>query len=369
MAHGSLSDTGKRPRAAGRGCSRVERASAAGPACHPIHVGGGLGRPHWRAALPVRPMVRALWALCWLALAGTSLGRRRDGQKVVAPPRLSEHETAALLGTTGVPVGVQREDAGELLALADQALLELRFPTAVQLYRLSASALPAPLPAHALPLMVAAGKGLQDTGEVKLAGEVLRYSLQSAPPRRKLTHESSAALSLALAVLAQSVASDSSRPVADKIASIEAAAKARPPPDLRWYLWAVNTLKFVLGDNARAAALLEKAVLEAPVGSLDLALPSLAQKLRWLVRRLRKLTTTKKEQQQEEKATMSPSAPSASMQAVESRLLEENPLWLAIITSAAADIDAPVGSGGDHWRALDATTSASAGADGKKRIS
>ena len=59
---------------------------------------------------------------------------------------------------------------------------------------------------------------------------------------------------------------------------------------------------------------------------------------------------------------MSPSAPSASMQAVESRLLEENPLWLAIITSAAADIDAPVGSGGDHWRALDATTSASAGA-------
>ncbi len=281
----------------------------------------------------------ALCVLCWFSVAHPGYGRtRRDGQRTAAAPRLSASEATTLLGT----LQVNREDAHELLVLANEELLKLQYANATRLYRLSAAAHPTPLPVHSLPLMVEAGRGLLQCGEVKLAGQVLKYSVQAAPARRKQSSESSQALTLALATLAQASVSDGTHSTAEKVSAIEAAAKAQPPPDLAWSLWAVNSLKFVLGDSSRAAAVLEKAVMDAAVGSLDLTLPSLGQKLGWLVRRLRKAS------KQRESA-------SRAWQAIEARLQKEDPLWAAQISQAGASVDVPIGSEGDVWRALDAS--------------
>eukprot|EP01052_Picozoa_sp_SAG31_P000493 SAG31_NODE_14_length_37953_cov_109.719660_27_plen_647_part_00 len=273
--------------------------------------------------------------LCCLSAALPGHGRRRDGQRNVGP-HVSAAEAGTLLGT----VQVDRDDAQQLLALANQELLKLQYANATRLYRLSAAAHPTPLSVRSLQLMVEAGRGLLQCGEVKLAGQVLKYSVQAAPPPRKQSAESSQALTLALAALARVYVSDSTHSTAAKVAAIEAAAKAQPPPNLNWSLWAVNALKFALGDSSRAATVLKKGVLDAPIGSLDLTLPSLAQKLRWLLRRLRKAAT------QRESA-------SRSLQAIEARLHEEHDLWAEHISRAATSVDVPIGSQGDVWRALD----------------
>lgn len=288
--------------------------------------------------MALKGLRRALCVLCWFSVPHPGDGRRRDGQRSAASPRLNASEATTLLGT----LQVDREDAYELLAMANEELKKLQYTNATRLYRLSAAAHPTPLPEYSLPLMVEAGRGLLQCGEVKLAGQVLKYSVQSAPARRKQSTESSQALTLALATLAQASVSDGTQSIAAKVAAIEAAAKSQPPPDLAWSLWAVNSLKFVLGDSSRAAAVLEKGVLDAAVGSLDLTLPSLGQKLSWLVRRLRK-------------ASKQRDSASRSWQAIEARLQEEHARWAAQISKAVASVDVPIGSEGDVWRALDAS--------------
>ena len=297
----------------------------------------GVAETSRRQARGVVGLRWALCALCWLAVAHPGHGRRRDGQRIAAP-LLGVSEAEALLELCAVQV--DREDTHALLKLANQELVKLQYSNATRLYRLSAAAHPTPLPMHSMPLLVEAGRGLYECGEVKLAGQVLKYSLQAAPPRRKQSADTSQALSLALATLARASVSDGTQSTEAKVAAIEAAAKAQPPPDLNWCLWAVNSLKFVLGDSSRAAAVLEKGILDADIGSLDLTLPSLAQKLRWLVRRMRKAATQR-------------ASASSSLQAIEARLREEHPLWLELVTSSAASVDAPIGSDGDVWRALD----------------
>lgn len=316
-------------------------------ACAPLRLSTimplGVAEASRQAAGASRGVVRLRWAfgaLCWLAVAHPGYGRRRDGQRI-ASPRLGEAEAETLLELCGA-VQVDREDAHALLTLANQERVRLQYSNATRLYRLSAAAHLTPLPVPSLPLLVEAGRGLYECGEVKLAGQVLKYSVQAAPPRRKQSTESSQALSSALATLARASVSDGTQSTEAKVAAIEAAAKAQPPPDLSWCMWAVNSLKFVLGDSSRAAAVLEKGILDADVGSLDFTLPSLAQKLRWLVRRLRKA------------ASQRPSA-SSSLAAIEARLREEHPLWLELTTSSAASVDAPIGSDSDVWRALDAS--------------
>ena len=106
-------------------------------------------------------------------------------------------------------------------------LLKLQYRNATRLYRLSAAAHPIPLPVRSLPTMVEAGRGLLQCGEVGLAGQVLKYSLQAAPAQRKQSTESSQALTLALATLAQASVTDGTQSTAAKVAAIDAAAKAR----------------------------------------------------------------------------------------------------------------------------------------------
>ena len=148
--------------------------------------------------------------------------------------------------------------------------------------------------------------GLRKCGEAPLAAKLLRYALDVAPPRRKATAEAERALAGATGSLAMAVAWDWSRSTEDRVEAITSAAGARTPPDFRWTLWATNSLKFQLHDDAAALAVLEKGVLAAPEGALELELPATMQKLTWLVRRLRK-------------------AKRASP--LERRLAQEDPLW------------------------------------------
>ena len=195
-------------------------------------------------------------------------------------------------------------DAAALAADGDRALRALNFSAATALFRMSAAAAASPASVDAFPALVAAGVGLRKCGEVQLAVKMLRYALEGK--RGKGTEEAERALAAATGSLAMAVAWDWSRSTEDRVEAITSAAGGRTPPDFRWTLWATNSLKFQLHDDAAALAVLEKGVLAAPEGALELELPATMQKLTWLVRRLRK-------------------AKRAS--ALERRLAQEDPLW------------------------------------------
>lgn len=247
-------------------------------------------------------------------------------------------------------------DAAALLALAADATLAQRFATATQLLQLAAAAVASPPSGGDLTLLVQAGHGLGDCGEVQLAARVLRYVQAHAPPPTEATPEVSAILAAAAVTLARAVAWDGSVAPAEQARLILAAAKASPSPaeialgtvgfqgaGLQFHLWAANVLKFHLGrPDDESAMVLERGVLTAPIGTLDLSLPSLGPKLSWMHKRL---VTLAKE---------FPSAGTAArLAAFESRLAAENPAWTEVISRGMVEFTtATVGSPSDRWRSL-----------------
>ena len=172
-------------------------------------------------------------------------------------------------------------DAAALLELAGDSSLRQRFATATQLLQLAAAAVEAP-PSSAddLALLVQAGEGLLDCGEVQLAAKLLRYTQAFAPPKRKLTPDYAAVLSAAGAALACAVASDGSAQPEEQTTLIEAASKAIPRPDLQWYLWVSAPLQPCLDFRIRKSLAHLHALLVFFPGNERIEVPAEGQRTR-----------------------------------------------------------------------------------------